>query len=278
MGINTPLYAALGFVFLLACLLVRLRPDIMLMIIMSAAFFQKDISGGGQDNYGGGVAFSMAELLLAVTLPVFLVTCIVEKRLPRFGPIIVPVLLYLGVCFTASALNWHGPTALVSLPQIAIYLIVTVSVFASLVKTERLWLILQGFACVGGVLALVQIAGAAASIGLNKNGIGASLSCVVIVCLELVYNTHVPKQRILFTIILALSATGLVLSVSRGAWLAAAVGVCFILVLRREFKLLAQLGTVLCLLIALAWHFVPEEKEGVRAEFRLIALQHCRPI
>ena len=68
-------------------------------------------------------------------------------------------------------------------------------------------------------------------------------------------------------IILALSSAGLILSVSRGAWLATTVGVCFILALRREFKLLAQLGTVLCLLVALAWQLLPAEKKEYALSF-----------
>ena len=108
-GITTPMYAVVGLAFLMACLLVRARPDIMLTIIMAAAFFQKDISGGGKDSGGGGsVAFSMAELLLAATLPVFLATCIVDKRPPRVGPIAVPVLIYLGSLFysVGAELAW----------------------------------------------------------------------------------------------------------------------------------------------------------------------------
>src|SRR5690349_15607378 len=94
-----PIYAiglALAFG---ALVLTWKRPDIALMLIVVAAPFQKDLGGSDRDIVGAvgnsSIAFSLAELLFAATLPAFLLNNLAQKRSLRIGPITVPVCLYL---------------------------------------------------------------------------------------------------------------------------------------------------------------------------------------
>jgi hypothetical protein len=259
-----PLYGlAVAYVAVFWCVAWR-WPHVALALIFASAPFQTDVSGGG-----GGAKFSITELSLALALPVFYLHGLV-RRVPvvSVGPMTVPVLCYFAVCALASWQNWLGKTAFVSLFQMTNYLLIAVAMFASFAeRRERNLLALNSLVFICFLLALYKLAGLN-FLGLNKNGIGASLSCGFVVCLELWFGAagNLRRQRVLLTALLVIT-TGMILTLSRGAWLSAAVGLCMIFTLRREFRLLTRVALVLVPLIAICWSLMPKEDREYATTF-----------
>ncbi len=270
-ALRSPLIAIGGFLAIGALVLTRKRPDLVLMLILAAAPFQRDLGQTDRDIVGGasaGVAFSIAELLFAATLPAFLLNSLVQMRRVHLGPIAVPVLLYFSICVASSVLNWRGSSTFVSLGQIFLYLVLAVMSYASFPrKQEDLRLILTGLVCVGTFLAACTLVGQFGALGLNKNGAGASIASALLVCTELVFQAKTRKTRVRLGACLGLMAAALVLTLSRGAWLGAAAGLIVILCLRRQFVLLIRAGTAMALLMAIAWQFLPADKKDYAFDF-----------
>src|SRR5215207_6820443 len=117
----------IGFAYALVFWAVTFRyPKVALLLIFASAPFQNDISGGGP------IKFSIAEVNLLLSVPIFFV----RGRPVRFGPIGVPIFVYIAVCIAASLLSWRS-TSLVSLIQIGLYYCFAVMIFTSFVKSER---------------------------------------------------------------------------------------------------------------------------------------------
>lgn len=251
--IRQPLYGA-GAVYVMMFLAVAWRwPQVALMLIFASAPFQTDVSGGG------GPKFSVTELSLALTLPVFYLQGLKRKNLVyTIGPLTLPVVMYFVICGYASWQNWLGSVAVNSLLQMFNYMVLAVAMFATFAdRCERNQLSLNALVVVGVFLALYKLSGAG-FLGLHKNGIGSSLSCILIVCMELWFAAARLKRQAFLLIALLLLTAALISTLSRGAWLCAGVGVITIFALRREWRQLLRLGLVLVPLIGICWNLLPQ--------------------
>jgi hypothetical protein len=234
------------------------RPRIALFLILASAPFQNDISGGGP------VKFSLAEIHLLLALPVVLCA----GRRIRFGPALLPALAYLAVGLLCSLSQWR-PTTLTCLVQVSIYLVVVVMVFASLVRSvEDYRLALHGFVVVCSFLSLASIVARTPYIfGLHKNGLGASLATAFVIAFELWLAEPKRGRRWWYMLAALILAGGCVLTLSRGAWLAAATGVFVLLALRRQFGLMFRTVVVLAPVIALCWSLLPAGSKEYATSF-----------
>ena len=112
-------------------------PQFALIAIFACAPFQNDVS------IGGPVRFSLAEVNLALAAFVFVMRFKSSGRQIAFGPMAVPLLIYLGVCIISSIGDFRGETTIVSFLQMTIYLIVDVLVFTWLApKTSHFRIVL----------------------------------------------------------------------------------------------------------------------------------------
>ncbi|MEI8233442.1 MAG: O-antigen ligase family protein [Verrucomicrobiota bacterium] len=234
------------------------RPALALLSIFALAPFQNDLS------MGGAFRFSIAEVNLLLTLPIF----IAHGRPARLGPLAFPVAAYLALCLFSSALHWRD-TTLVSLIQIAVYLVIAVMVFRSLPRRVEEYrgslFALIAVCCLLAGLVLVKQSGYV--LGLHKNGAGGSLASGLIVCAELWFAERdaLRKQWLLAAMILI--ASGLVFTLSRGAWLTAVTGLAVILLLRRQFHLLLRAAFVFAILAAVCWGRLPSEARTYATAF-----------
>ncbi|MGA3170983.1 MAG: O-antigen ligase family protein [Chthoniobacteraceae bacterium] len=267
---------AIGLLYVLAFFFVGWkRPAIPLMLIFALAPFQNDIgalttpqnpddpmsSGGG----GGGLPhFSIAEINLMLAAILF----VVRRRPFRFGPLLVPTLIYLGVCAVSALHNWRSST-MTSTIQMVLYLIVAVCVFTSLGRDERDYqLAFNGLIFVGVFLSLaVLITHSGYVMGLHKNGVGGSLACAVTVCAELWFAAATPRRRLVLSWALGILVAGLFFTLSRGGWISAAAGIALILAMRRQFQTLVKCTLVMVPLIAVCWHFLPEQSREYSTAF-----------
>ena len=238
------------------------RPHFALLLIFAACPFQTDVSGGGFAKY------SVAEVNMVLTIPVFILQMIVRKRLPVIGPIALPVLLYFAVCGYSSWMHWLGQDATLSLAQMFLYFVVVVAVFASFVpRLEDLRKALWALVIVGVFLSIAGMATHYTFLGLNKNGLGASLSVALLVTVDLWLSEPKPRSKQWLLGALAVISIGLLISLSRGSWMGFLVGVIAIFVLRRQWKGLGRLVLVLIPLVALGWLFVPADSQNYATSF-----------
>jgi len=239
------------------------RPEVALMLIFASAPFQNDISGGGPAR------FSIAEVNMALTVPVMLVRRSLDRHPVALGPVAIPVFSYFAVCVYSSLANGHGGDVLVPLFQMFLYLVVAVVVFSSLVdREEDLLLPLKGAVGIGVFLSLAcLVLRTNYFLGLNKNGAGASLSCALLIGFELWLAADTPRRRGWFLAAMTVTAAGLIFTLSRGAWLGALAGILVITAVRRRFLLLLRLLLILAPLAAVCWQFMPSESKTYATNF-----------
>ncbi len=233
------------------------RPDVALMLIFASAPLQSDLSGDG------AVKFSIAEINLCLLVPIWFIHVMLDKKNITLGPIEFFVFLHFAVCVFASVLHWRDKS-LISIVQMFQYVVLAVLLYSSLLKKpEDLFLSLYALVFVGVCLACISLVlGVHFFFGLNKNGMGASLACAEVVCVELWFAAKPGKVKNLLCLSLIPMTVGLVFALSRGAWIAAIVGIAVVLGMRREFKTAARLAVMMIPLMAICWIFMPPEAKA----------------
>lgn len=234
------------------------RPQLALALVFACAPFQNDLSTGGP------VRFSIAEINLLLTVPIF----ILRRRPISLGPLALPVLSYMAICLASSALNWRA-AALTSLIQIAIYLAIVVFVFRSLPRKAadyRMALLCLVSVC-AFIAAMVLANHSGYVLGLHKNGTGGSLACGTIVCMELWFAERNGMRKKWLLAALLLIGAGMFFTLSRGAWMTTITGVAIILALRRQFLIMLRAGLVVVPLIAVCWSYLPNDSREYATGF-----------
>ena len=262
-GVQGQPILVLGFFYALAFWAVAWKyPAVAMMMVFAIAPIQNDLGSGG-------LRFSLTEIHVALLLPVAIVRCYMDRRPIHVGVTLIPVLLYFAVCIYSSLHTFRGNDAIVSIAQMIIYLLVVVGIFASFpTDAEQFRPALYGAIGVCCFIAFWSLATRNNFIlGLGKNGVGQSLSCAVIIAVELWFAAKNPKVKRWLSIALALLAAGLVFSVSRGAWLGCAMGLILICSLRRQFQLMLRVLLVMMPLVAISWQFLPESTQSYATSF-----------
>lgn len=234
------------------------RPHLALAAIFASAPFQNDLS------IGGPFRFSIAEVNLLLSLPVF----VARRRPVSLGPLALPVMGYVAICLVSSASDLRI-SALTSLLQIVLYLGVVVVVFHSLPRNrEQYRTVLTGLVCVCVFLAAVVLVKRSGYVlGLHKNGTGGSLACGMIVCAELWFAERNRRHKKWLLVAMVLIGSGLIFTLSRGAWMTTVTGLAIILALRRRFLVMLRACLVLVPLVMLCWSYLPEESRQYATDF-----------
>jgi hypothetical protein len=261
---ETPL-PALALVYCsLFMFLVWTRPQIALTGIIAVTPFVQDLGGGLP------VKFSLAEIHLLLAFIVYLVRGVLTRSIRFLGPLTVPVTVYLAVLTWTtlrSGLEQEGIKALV---QTFVTCGVTVAVFANMVPDAEsmvisfIWLPIF---CVP--IAVLEIATGSFNVfGLHKNSIGGSLAAGVIVLANLWYSkVNFTGKRYLIWLLLVLGG-GLLISLSRGAWLGAIVGLTVSGLLWGRITLVIRTLLVSVPVLLVLWLLLPSEKRDYATGFQ----------
>ena len=228
-----------------------------LALIFGLAPFQNDVSGLGW------LHFSLSEVHLLLSVPL-LVARGWRGRLGWMTPVLWGGLI---VTILLSVPNWRD-TSTVSLIQMGLYWVGAVAVFSGLPQgLEDLRMSWRLLVLVGAALASSALLTRSSYFwGLNKNGVGASLACGLIVAVECWAGAG-KKERRFFFAALPLIVAGLVMVLSRGAWLAAASGVGFLLAWRGQYKRLLWMGFLTVPVVVVAWSALPQESREYAVGF-----------
>lgn len=233
------------------------RPWLALALIFAMSPLQNDLSGGG------GAKFSIAEINLMLSVPLLLL----RGRRWRMGPVSVPIFLYLLWALICSTINPRDTTTN-SMLQMVLYLVVTVIVFSSLARKEDDFKpALTAMVFVGVFFSLLSLSGRFEFLGLNKNGVGSSLSVAVLVCCELWFNEERKNVKTRLLIAFGIISIGLFMTLSRGAWVGSLVGLFVLCAVRGQYALLIRAAVVLVPLVAVGWFMLPQKSKDYTVGF-----------
>jgi hypothetical protein len=233
-------------------------PAVALALILGLAPFQNDLS------FLPGVHFSLSELHLLLSCPIAIWRGH-SGGLSWMGPAVWVAWL---VTVVLTLPHWRASSA-VALVQMGLYWIAAVWVCRALPRSsrdlDRAWRILLG---VGTFLASVAILTRSNYfLGLHKNGLGGSLACALVIAVDRWMECRSGGLRWLNLARLGWIGMALILVLSRGAWIASFLGVCWLLVWRGRLWLMLKLGLALVPAMALAWSVLPEESRSYATGF-----------
>lgn len=221
-----------------------------LVMIFGLAPFQQDMS------QSGGLHFSLAEIHLLLSVPLILR----RRAIHGMGWMGGAALTALG-CFVVLTLPQWRETSAISLLQMGVYWAGAVWVCRNLPLKEAdvrwAWRVLVGSSAFLAIC--VCVLGSPYFFGLHKNGVGASIAIGLIVGVELWSSSKRPWA---YVPILLLMVSGLVLGLSRGAWLAAACGICVWMFLRSRMDLLLRMCAIALPLICAVWIGLSQDSKG----------------
>jgi hypothetical protein len=261
---ETPL-PALALVYCsLFMFLVWTRPQIALTGIIAVTPFVQDLGGGLP------IKFSLAEIHLLLAFIVYVVKGVLTRSIRFLGPLTVPVTIYLAVLTWTSLRSGLEQEDIKALVQTFVTCGVTVAVFANMVPdTESMVRSFMWLPIFCLPIALLEIlTGSFNVFGLHKNSIGGSLAAGVVILANLWYSRlDFAGQRYLILLLLILGG-GLLLSLSRGAWIGTIVGltVSGLLWGRITFVIRTLIAAVPVLLVL--WFLLPSEKREYATGFQ----------
>jgi hypothetical protein len=294
-GTGLALLAALGGIALLAIYvslpaaaiayvigymaLTWVRPELALMLMFAAAEFPYDLGGGS-------VKMALAEINLVLATPVLFARSLARRQRFAPNPIKWPVLAYFAVCIASSLHSGLTADGVKSMAQMGIYMVLAVFVFSSCVNELR-----QFYAAYYGLLLAAAFLGTVGVVtrqeyllGIHKNNIGTSLSLAVIVCGELWLAEKDSRRGRRLGGLACIALGGLVFSLSRGAWIAAAAGLAVVAAMRGQFRSLVRGLLVSAVVILICWQLLPKARQEYATDLganaynvksRLISIQYA---
>ena len=241
-------------------------PAVALALIFGLAPFQNDLGAGI-----GGVKLSISDVHLVLSLPILILALLRGDRPLRPWPFLWTCVAYFAVCVASGFVTWRGGAALDSLFQMTLFFFVMIPVFSIVARRPEdlrpaLWTLLG----VSAFLAtIVLITRSQYILGIHKNGIGGSLGCAFLVAFEMWFHYRDKKSwhKNMVLGLMVLIAAGLVVTVSRGAWIGAVAGMFFITAMRRQFSLLGRLTIVMVPVLVLGWMLLPPETRDYAFDF-----------
>lgn len=262
---ETPL-PALALVYCsLFMFLVWTRPQIALAGIIAVTPFVQDLGGGLP------VKFSLAEIHLLLAFIVYLVKGVLTRSIKFLGPLTVPVTVYLVVLTWTSLRSGLEQEDIKALVQTFVTCGVTVAVFANMISDPEsmvrsfIWLPIF---CIP-IAVLEIITGQFNVFGLHKNSIGGSLAAGVIILANLWYSqVNFTGKRHLIWLLLVLGG-GLLISLSRGAWIGVIIGLTVSGFLWGRITLVIRTLLVAIPVLLVLWFLLPSEKREYATGFQV---------
>jgi len=244
-------------------LLAWVRPDLALFLMFASCPFLYDVGGGP-------VKMALAEIDLVLATPILLVRTLWRRQPLTSNPIKWPLLAYFGICIASSLRGGITAEGIVSMAQMAIYMVLAVFVFSSCVPDLRLnYIALYGFLLSCAFLAVLGVTTRQEYLlGIHKNAIGTSLSNAVIICGELWFAESDRRRKRRLGLLACLLVGGLFFSVSRGGWAGALAGLAVIAAMRRQFKLLFRAMVPAALIVVILWQLLPRYEQEYAADLQ----------
>ena len=239
------------------------QPALWLAIAFAAGILPQSLLGDSSSVF---VAFSDVMALLMI---VVLVLYSVGRRLsPTLAALKWPLFVFLSAAALSCLANWRGADAVVQYGRMLEFTLFTTLIFASFLRTtadmERCFILLLIAEFGLGLAAALGFAAGARSglyiLGMHKNAIGPSLACGVVVGLVYLRAPDVKRRwKPYILAAFAFALIGTILSLSRGAWTAAAVACLLVLALKRDGRGLGIMCALAVPIFAVCWSLLPSD-------------------
>jgi O-antigen ligase len=244
------------------------KPYYVLLLSMASAPFVMNVSGTG------ALKFSLTEiniLLLSVTM---LGKLILTQRLVSIGKLALPVVLYLAIAAISSVQGGIESADIIALLQTAIfcYLCPLLAINAKLSPEQNRNLLL-GYAIACLFLAAIQLAFGVGNqvFGIHKNNMGQNLATGLVVWICLWMDSYRGWWTRFTVPAMLVTLLGLFITLSRGAWVGAVVGLILIALLNRRFVFLVRVLALAVPVITVMWIYLPDDSKeyatGVDSKF-----------
>ncbi|HTW94059.1 MAG TPA: O-antigen ligase family protein [Tepidisphaeraceae bacterium] len=239
------------------------RPDLAFLVMFAAAPCMWDVGGGP-------VKLAISDISVVLALPILALRKLMISPRLASNPVRAPIWTYLGVCILSIIANQVPEGSLVSMLQMLVDLVVVAFVFSSCIEgPEQMRPAFWGLIVMDSIFSVVALMNRSDYImGLHKNALGAVLSYGILIGTELWFaEASRRRSKMLLTILLCILSAALVQSLSRGAWLGTAVGLFFIMAVRRQFHLMFKVFVILLPVVFLCWMTLPAQSRQYAADF-----------
>ena len=264
------------------------RPKWALIALFATTPFHLNLSEGM-------VKYSITEINLLLTLPLLALRLRESREGASLGSMALPIYAYLLVCALSSLITWKGGDAVVSWVQMVSYIVVTVLIFALLCKPDDLRKVPYYLVGVCVLWSLFGIKVDFIFMFLRKNAFGASLAVGFLCAYELWVARGYLKiplrkdwPRLALMGAMLIIFTGLIMTLSRGAWLGTVAGMVAIGAMRGNMKPLLKIGAILVPVVLIVWFNLPPEmkayvvgfdpEQNRNIELRVMTLQETQQL
>ena len=234
------------------------KPYYVMLLSVASAPFVMNVSGTG------ALKFSLTEINILLLSISMLGKLFLTQRLLSIGILAIPVALYLAIAAISSVQGGVVYADIVALLQTAIFcfLCPLLAVNAMLTpKQYRSLLVSYAIACL--LLGALQLSVGVGNMvfGINKNNMGQNLATGLVVWICLWMDSVRGWWSRFIVPFMLVTLLGLFVTLSRGAWVGAVVGLIVIAILNRRFVFLARVLVLAVPVIALMWIYLPDDSK-----------------
>jgi O-antigen ligase len=250
---------ALAVVYVIVILILGwTKPYYVMLLSMASAPFVMNVSGTGALN------FSLTEINILLLSISMLGKLLLTQRLVSIGKLAAPVAIYLAIAAISSIQGGVVSADVIAVIQTAIFcfLCPLLAMNAKLTPDQNRNLLL-GYAMSCLLLAVLQMSFGIGKqvLGIHKNNMGQNLATGLIVWICL-WMDSLRGWWSRFTVpAMLLTLLGLFITLSRGAWVGAVVGLIVVAVLNRRFVFLARVLAIAVPVITIMWVYLPEDNK-----------------
>jgi O-antigen ligase len=238
------------------------KPYYVLLLSMALAPFVMNISGTG------AIKFSITEINILLLSISMLGKLFLTKRLLAIGKLAIPVTLYISIIGISSVQGGIVSADIIALLQTAIFCLLCplLAINAKLTPDQNRSLLLgYAIACLGLAALQLSVGVGKQVLDIHKNNMGQNLATglVVWICL---WMDSIRGWWSRFTVsAMIVTLLGLFITLSRGAWVGAVVGLIVIALLNRRFVFLLRVLVLVVPIIALMWVYLPDDSKEYAA-------------
>jgi len=192
-----------------------------------------------------------------------------RRRQAAIGPAGVPLAFFFLVCTVSSMLTWEGLGTGVSLARMFVQTVVAVWIYANAdprLPTARncftAYLLAINVLAVFSLMAFARggIQASMYTLGIHKNALGPTYGCGIVIALAALLTERPSGGRRTWLLVsLGMATVGIVLTLSRGGWLATGAGCLLLLVLTRNIRAFAISLLVFVPAIVVVWIALPKD-------------------
>ena len=215
------------------------------------------------DASGGNISIADVVAFCGLLLLVF------RGRTWRMGAPGLVILAYFAVAMISSTFSTDISEIVQGLGRMALVTLVPFMLFENLrLDIQKMRSCLAAYCVMSALLGLCSIYffltegfdGSMYTLGINKNALGPIFgTAVVVVFAGLTNGMIAADRRRSANMVLALSAIGLLLSLSRGGWVGTCAGILVTMLGSRKIKAFLIASVLFALLIAIVWSILPEK-------------------